>query len=94
MTQTDSQHRLQKHSQKPDSSKKKSKGLKRNDHKSRMSLMHFGRKDSSSDEDNDDCAPAVCAQGSILHNSVSAENFTDKWSSSNFGHFFTRKQHI
>ena len=34
--------------------KKKSKGLKKSEHKSRMSLMHFGKKaDSSSDEEHD-----------------------------------------
>jgi hypothetical protein len=33
-------------------------------------------------------------QGSILQNSISAENFSDKLSSSNFRHKFTQKQQI
>jgi hypothetical protein len=33
-------------------------------------------------------------QGSILHSSISAENFSDKFCASNFGHSSTQKQHI
>jgi hypothetical protein len=36
--------------------------------------------------------PILNGQGSILQNSISAENFSDKFSSSNFGQIFIRKQ--
>jgi uncharacterized membrane protein len=38
------------------------------------------------------CAGSV--QGSILQNSISAENFSNTFSSSNFGQLFTQKQHM
>jgi hypothetical protein len=68
----------QKHSNKSESSlksehpnkkaaNKSSKGLKRTEHKSRMSLMHFNRKAEESSDDETDCG-AICAQQSAGDN--------------------------